>query len=285
MIRRTSAASRAHQLLVAAALVVTGCASGKDWVRQLPGEHDPVPEPGWNAAPPPERLTDDPTYDGNPRASVEVSTTRSPTPPPEFDSATREEIAVVATDDLFRNTYYDFPREAAGKKESTIFDAQCAPIAQVPKAFHDQVCVQGSGRLATGSTVSFAKRNCSCAAMCPRTGQQICFERLDPARFPSGRGATGKAITPFRTVAVDSNVIPLGTSVFIPEFVGLPRPDGKPHDGCFVAEDRGLRVVGRQVDVFMGDPASTVVWNKLFPSNRGVHVRVNEPRCRHVAGM
>jgi 3D (Asp-Asp-Asp) domain-containing protein len=144
--------------------------------------------------------------------------------------------------------------------------------------------VQGSGRLASGSTVSFAKRGCPCAAMCPRTGQQICFERLDPTRFPAGRGATGKPITPFRTVAVDSNVVPLGTSVFIPEFVGLPRDDGKPHDGCFIAEDRGLRVVGRQVDVFMGDPAATAKWNKLFPSNRGVHVRVNEPRCRHVAG-
>jgi 3D (Asp-Asp-Asp) domain-containing protein len=182
--------------------------------------------------------------------------------------------------DLFRNTYYDFPREGGGAKDATVYDASCAPIASVPRAFHDQVCVQGSGRLASGATVSFAKRGCSCAAVCPRTGQQICFEQLDPVKFPSGRGATGKAVTPLRTVAVDTAVIPLGTVIFIPDYVGLPRPDGTQHDGCFVAEDRGVKVVGRQVDVFTGDPAMTARWNAMVPSNQGVRVRVDDARCK-----
>jgi 3D (Asp-Asp-Asp) domain-containing protein len=180
---------------------------------------------------------------------------------------------------LFRNTYYDFPREGAGAKAASIFDAACVEIAQVTQDFHDRVCVQGSGRLASGATVSFAKRDCACASACPRTGQKICFERLDPARFPHGRGATGRPITPLRTVAVDTSVIPLGAAIFIPEFAGVPRPDGATHDGCFVAEDRGLKVTGRQVDVFTGDPAATTRYNALVPSNQGVHVRVNDPRC------
>jgi 3D (Asp-Asp-Asp) domain-containing protein len=179
----------------------------------------------------------------------------------------------------FRNTYYDFPAEAAAGTGATIFDAACKPIANVDPAFHDAVCVQGSGRLATGVTVSFAKRDCACASVCPRTGQRICFERLDPTRFPWGRGATGKPITPLRTVAVDSSVIPLGARIFIPEAVGIPRPDGTPHDGCFVAEDRGRRVVGMHVDVFTGDPATTALWNARLPSNRGVHVVVGDARC------
>ena len=29
----------------------------------------------------------------------------------------------------------------------------------------------------------------------------------------------------------------------------------------------------------MGDPAQTARWNKLVPSNQGVHVKRNEPRC------
>ena len=128
--------------------------------------------------------------------------------------------------------------------------------------------------------MSFAKRGCACAAVCPRTSQQICFERLDPQRFPHGRGALGKAITPLLTVAVDASVIPLGTPIFVPEYVGLPRPDGSKHDGCFLAEDRGLKVVGRQIDVFTGDPALTTRWNALMPSNRGVHVAMNDPRCK-----
>jgi len=189
-------------------------------------------------------------------------------------------VTVEAGDgDVFRNTYYDFPREGAGEKDATIFDASCAPIAKVTRRFHDQVCVQGSGRLAMGQTVSFARRDCACADVCPRTGQRICFERLDAARFPSGRGATGKPITPLRTVAVDTTVIPLGTHLYVPELVGLPRADGTPHDGCFVAEDRGLKVVGHHIDVFTGDPAMTHQWNALVPSNRGVHVRIGDPRC------
>ena len=187
-------------------------------------------------------------------------------------------------DDLSRNTYYDFPREGAGNRSATVYDAACAPIAKVTQAFHDQVCVQGSGRLASGATVSFAKRGCECAAVCPRTGQKICFERLDPALFPHGRGAAGRAITPLRTVAVDTAVIPLGTWLRIPELAGLPRPDGSLHDGCFLAEDRGIKVVGRQIDVFTGDPAVTARWNSLFPSNRGVHVRRNDPACKPAGG-
>ncbi|WP_437604214.1 3D domain-containing protein [Sorangium sp. So ce590] len=185
---------------------------------------------------------------------------------------------------LFRNTYYDFPSEGGGPKDAVLYDAACAPLASVPRAFHDQVCVQGSGRLASGDTVSFARRGCACADACPRTGQQICFERLDPRRFPYGRGATGRAITPLRTVAVDSSVIPLGTALYVPELVGLPLPDGGRHDGCFVAEDRGIKVVGRQIDVFTGDPAVTARLNALFPSNRGVRPVLDDARCRALGG-
>ncbi|WP_437945194.1 3D domain-containing protein [Sorangium sp. So ce296] len=185
---------------------------------------------------------------------------------------------------LFRNTYYDFPTEGGGPKDAVLYDAACAPLASVPRAFHDQVCVQGSGRLASGDTVSFARRGCACADVCPRTDQQVCFERLDPRRFPYGRGATGRPITPLRTVAVDSSVIPLGTALYVPELVGLPLPGGGRHDGCFVAEDRGIKVVGRQIDVFTGDPAVTERLNAIFPSNRGVRVVLHDARCRALGG-
>lgn len=194
-------------------------------------------------------------------------------------SAPRAVVGDTLPADLFRNTYYDFPAEGAGAKDATVFDASCKVIAQVPRDFHDRLCVQGSGRLASGRTVSFAKRGCDCASVCPRTGHKICFESLDPAKFPHGRGATGKPITPLRTIAVDSAVIPLGTPVYIAEYAGLPRPDGSKHDGCFLAEDRGTRVIGRQVDVFTGDPSVTAQWNKLVPSNRGVRVSLHDARC------
>ncbi|MRG95121.1 3D domain-containing protein [Polyangium spumosum] len=192
--------------------------------------------------------------------------------------------AAFRNGERFRNTYYDFPKEdASGPKDATIYDASCKPITNVTQDFHDRVCVQGSGRLSTGETVSFAKRDCACAALCPRTSQKICFERLDPARFPAGRGALGKPITPLRSVAVDSSVIPLGTVLYIPEFKGVSLPEGGRHDGCFVAEDRGMKVVGRQIDVFTGDPAATIRLNALVPSNRGVRVYADDARCRSLA--
>jgi len=186
----------------------------------------------------------------------------------------------------FRNTYYDFPSESDYQgATTTLFDRECKAIGQVPTGFYEAVCVQGSGTLKRGATVSFARRDCACAAVCPRTSQKICFDELDARAFPWGRGATGKAITPLLTVAVDSEVIPLGTALYVPELAGLPRDTtgATLHDGCFVAQDRGLKVTGKHIDVFMGDRSLTNLWNRRVPSNRGVTVVVDAPRCARAA--
>jgi 3D (Asp-Asp-Asp) domain-containing protein len=183
----------------------------------------------------------------------------------------------------FKNTYYDFPSESDFEGEATsLMNAACKPIVSVPRKFYESVCVQGSGTLRSGGTVSFAKRDCECAAECPRTGQKICFDLLDKVQFPWGRGAMGKAITPLVTVAVDSTVIPLGTALYIPEYDGIARDlaGTTTHDGCFMAEDRGLAVKGQHVDVFTGHREITQLWNRLVPSNRGVTVVLDSPRCK-----
>ncbi|MBK8998018.1 MAG: hypothetical protein IPM35_20025 [Myxococcales bacterium] len=182
----------------------------------------------------------------------------------------------------FRNTYYDFPSEADHSGPPVALkNPECQTIKDVPKGFYEAVCVQGSGTLAGGQTVSFAKRDCACAAVCSKTNQKICFDALDPKQFPYGRGATGGPITPLFTVAVDSDVIPLGTTIYIPELEGMPRDAESSglHDGCFMAQDRGLRVKGKHVDVFAGDPSMTRLWNKLVPSNDGVTVVLDSPKC------
>jgi len=182
----------------------------------------------------------------------------------------------------FKNTYYDFPSESDYSGESvSLYDGQCRSKGSVPKAFFETLCVQGSGLLASGNPVSFNRRDCECASVCPRTGQRICFDVLDLAKFPWGRGATGQPITPLLTVAVDSNVLPLGTSIYIPEYAGLPRDLERrtKHDGCFVAQDRGLRVQGEHVDIFTGQAAMTRLWNSLVPSNSGVTIVLDSPRC------
>lgn len=254
-------------MMGSALLFAAACASGHRWVNELPESKGAGREDGWTTADP-EAATPAPAATASGHA-IEIADI----------AGTPRAVVRDEASELYRNTYYDFPRDRGGDKSATIYDAKCAPIAKVSQKFHDQVCVQGSGRLASGETVSFAKRGCACAAVCPRTSQKICFERLDPRSFPHGRGAAGRPITPLRTVAVDPAIIPLGTAIFIPELAGLPLPDGGTHDGCFWAEDKGIKVVGRHVDVFTGDPAVTAQWNDLVPSNKGVHVRIGDTRC------
>lgn len=269
-----------------ASLLAAGCnTAGSDWMAQpLEGELTEPP----SQLEPERRAASDPAI----RRSTRTHVIGAPSAPPpnatsdgpsvRLNAQQQQQLAgkVLGT---FKNTYYDFPSEGdfAGEDVS-LMNAECKPIASVARGFYESVCVQGSGTLKIGGTVSFAKRDCACAAECPRTGQRICFDLLDKKQFPWGRGAMGKAITPLLTVAVDSNVIPLGTSLYIPEYDGIARdPSGAAvHDGCFLAEDRGLKVQGQHVDVFTGYSEITKLWNRLVPSNKGVTVVLDSPRCK-----
>lgn len=259
---------------------LTACAgwgSGSAWIEQpLTAEEEPAFPRGTSASTGGRRAA---------RASRTLGAASRPSDAPSFEGG--EPVVsgqsggrVLGT---FRNTYYDFPREIPGGPTVALKGATCAPIAEVPRSFFEAVCVQGSGALARGGTVSFAKRDCACAEVCPRTGQRICFEALDARSYPWGRGASGKAIAPLRTIAADTTVLPMGTAVYIPELEGAPGANGAPSDGCFVVEDRGLKVQGEHVDIFTGDPAQTRVLNERVPSNRGVTIIVDAPRCAHLS--
>lgn len=270
-------------LWVSVAGAALGChTAGSAWMAQpLDGEQN---MPSLLEAPPQQSRT-------APRPAVRARTISEPAPPSSPLASPGTSVATSDANTLgggrvlgtFKNTYYDFPSEADFTGETIdLMNGACKLIGSVPRTFYESVCVQGSGTLRSGGTVSFAKRDCSCAALCPRTGQRICFDLLDKQQFPWGRGATGKGITPLLTVAVDSSVIPLGTSLYIPEYDGLARDvaGAARHDGCFLAEDRGLAVKGQQVDVFTGHREITQLWNRLVPTHSGVTVVLDSPRCR-----
>ncbi|HET7539641.1 MAG TPA: 3D domain-containing protein [Polyangiaceae bacterium] len=266
--------------------------AGSTWMNQPLASgawgDDPAPEssaraptPGDPPARPPPRvqarvLSESAASDDQLVSSASSSVANSPAAKP---SARAPGGRVLGT---FRNTYYDFPSEADFSGELVALkNPRCKTIKSVTRGFYESLCVQGSGTLSSGSTVSFAKRDCECAELCPRTGQHICFDELDAKTYPWGRGATGRAITPLVTIAVDSALIPLDTPVYIPEYDGIPRDPARSavHDGCFIAQDRGVRVTGEHVDVFTGHREITALWNNLVPSNRGVTVIVDHPRC------
>lgn len=267
---------RSHVPFLCLAFVLGGCAwgSGKDWVQS------PLPEEGSSSGGTSGSM-------GGPSSGARPAsrTITGAKPPPEEDPHAQKAIAGDVLG-VFRNTYYDFPSEKDYQGDKVpLMSASCSKIADVPRAFHDAVCVQGSGKLAAGQTVSFAKRDCSCALTCTRTGQKICFEPLDAGRFPFGRGASGQAIRPLVTVAADTAVLPLGTVIYVKEFDGLVLPgDTAPHDGCFVVEDRGGAVKGDHIDIFTGSPDVTKIVNQRLPSNQGVTVIRGVAKCERLRG-
>lgn len=259
-------------LWIAAALAALGCTEtrGSAWVATPLGPDDTAVFP----------LRKDSGYRRDMRSRTLGDSQRPATSSIESEGLDKPLPEGVRPLGKFHNTYYSFPLESDyGGEPVGLFDASCKQVAQVARDFHDRVCVQGSGRLNDGRTVSFARRDCSCARECPRTGQRICYDVLDAGRYPWGRGATGRPITPFRTVAVDSSVIPLGSSLYIPAYAGLPIPGGGTHDGCFRAEDRGLKVVGQRIDVYAGSERSLREWNQAVPTAQGVDVFKGDGPC------
>lgn len=68
----------------------------------------------------------------------------------------------------------------------------------------------------------------------------------------------GCRVVPMRTIAVDKNVIPRRTVIFIKETVGLTMPDGKTHDGYWYASDIGGAIKGQRIDLYTGRNAASM---------------------------
>jgi 3D (Asp-Asp-Asp) domain-containing protein len=68
----------------------------------------------------------------------------------------------------------------------------------------------------------------------------------------------GCRVVPMRTLAVDKNIIPRRTVVFIKETVGLKMPDGQAHDGYWYASDVGGAIKGKRIDLYTGHGAASM---------------------------
>jgi len=71
-----------------------------------------------------------------------------------------------------------------------------------------------------------------------------------------GDGVKNYKLIPFRTIAVDNNVIPYGTVIFIPlvkgKMIELPNGEKVTHDGYFFAGDTGGAIKKNHIDTFTG---------------------------------
>ena len=85
-------------------------------------------------------------------------------------------------------------------------------------------------------------------------------------------------LVPFRSVAVDRSMVPLGTWLYIPELGRRLGRTRRASDGCFVADDTGSAIKGRKLDLFIGFRGA---WERLRVGPRPTRVRVylNHPKC------
>jgi 3D (Asp-Asp-Asp) domain-containing protein len=63
----------------------------------------------------------------------------------------------------------------------------------------------------------------------------------------------GCKVVAMRTVAVDKNLIPKHSVLFIKETVGIKMPDGSIHDGYWYASDTGGAIKGKRIDLYTGN--------------------------------
>ncbi len=164
-----------------------------------------------------------------------------------------------------------------------IYDSSCQELARVRAEFHDSVCIEGSGRLTDGRIINYAS---SCTTSCPSAGlcgsrdYRICYTVLDPARYPWGMGAGGRALVPDQSMAVDRNFIPLGSWVYFQELDGvIPPGSSTPHNGCMRADDVGGAVDGNQFDFFAATRTRWLEWERLLPTRSTLHASLDDPRC------
>ena len=129
----------------------------------------------------------------------------------------------------------------------TIFEKKgCEPIVDVTREFAQQLKIQGTGRLRDGRVLNVSG-HCGCDT-------SPCFKVIQQQW---GTGGSGRALHPFRTVAVDPKVIKLGSLLYVPLLEGRTMPGRAPwggfvHDGCVVADDTGGGIKGEQLDLFVG---------------------------------
>jgi 3D (Asp-Asp-Asp) domain-containing protein len=68
----------------------------------------------------------------------------------------------------------------------------------------------------------------------------------------------GCKVVAMRTVAIDKNLIPKRSVLFIKETVGLKMPDGSAHDGYWYASDVGGAIKGQRIDLYTGAGARSM---------------------------
>jgi len=143
-------------------------------------------------------------------------------------------------------TYYWMETQPDGDSPAVeLYTRACEATAKVSQAFAKDLALAGTARLVDGRVLGVTG-DCDC----PRSP---CVRVLPPEQ-PWGAGLDNRPLVPFESLAIDRDVVPIGTRLYIEELDGalLPGLMLAYHDGCVVADDTGDRMQGNRLDWFVG---------------------------------
>jgi 3D (Asp-Asp-Asp) domain-containing protein len=179
----------------------------------------------------------------------------------------------------FKMTYYWMARQQrhidrldAG--ESSLYTRSGFFLGTFNNSFVRALRMEGSGWLWDGTVLNYAGR-CN-------YGVGTCFDILDRQTHPYGRGARRWPLEPFRSIAVDRRLIPLGDPVYVPELDGVTMPDGRVHDGCVRADDTGGMIKQRKIDFFVVTYEGYRNVNDTLWGLGKISPQIEHPRCEYL---
>jgi 3D (Asp-Asp-Asp) domain-containing protein len=124
-------------------------------------------------------------------------------------------------------------------------------IATVSAKFLAGLRMEGTGRFLDGRIINFHVR----------IDGEIRW-RWCPPSAPYGYGLEDYVLKPFKSVAVDPQVVPIPSRIFIPAAVGMRLPDGSLHDGYFEAIDIGSAIQNKRIDMFTAYGDQSIVFRR-----------------------
>ncbi len=182
----------------------------------------------------------------------------------------------------FEFTYYWVTEESAfgGANTAKLYDNNCNTLATVSQGFANAIKLEGTGRLNDGRVLNYWGA-CNCS-------NSPCYFEVD-ASHPWGHGVQNRALSPYRSVAVDKNVVAYGTMLYIAKLDGVQMPGDAPwggfvHDGCVSADDTGSAINGKHLDFFAARKPDYLSLNGVLGVSH-VDVREGGERCAGGGGV
>ncbi len=137
----------------------------------------------------------------------------------------------------FKITYYWIVDESqyTGQRTVPLYLENGKVLAHFTKKFVADFKKESIARLKDGRLISYLKR---------KNAVRIVNEPL---------GSKNYTLSAFKSVAVDTQLIPLGSTLYIPNFERLYIGNTGVHNGVFYANDVGSQVKGNHIDIYIGD--------------------------------